>query len=352
MGYFYALYGTQLSHTSTVNDVVTVGNSMPLNVVEGQPFYTAVGDNWQRQTQQLNDGYFSTNIALIFDTFAAKRGRPHDSLFRYVFAEPNGPEVVPRLGAPHTGELNFFWGVYAMQKHYVYDLFKQAPGPLYHYTPSQIQMGNTIQKYIANFIHTGSPSASHMNAPTWSAISTTEKHTMVFQSSVHHGAMLDPCVMLTSCYKEPTADFRRSQVTMWTSALTSTPAPATCSGSIDIGYSHVAPFQYPSDCEHHDSIPAPSPALVFSASPPPPKPPPPPPSPTQALLSAGGTCGGGCKFAFVIIGIAATLGGIAALLALGKWCAPKRIKSLSITRGLALTSPAKEVDVVSSAEWA
>ena len=223
MGYFYALYGTQLSHTSTVNDVVTVGNSMPLNVIESQPSYTAITDDWQRQTQQLNDGYFATNIALIFDTFAAQSGRAPNSLFRYVFAEPNGPEVVPRLGAPHTGELNYFWGVYAMQKHYVYDLFKQGPGPLYTYEPGQIAMGNTIQEYIANFIHTGSPTVANMNAPDWTAISTTEKHTMVFQSSVAHGAMLDPCAMLTACWSEPMADFRRSQVTMWTSALTSTP---------------------------------------------------------------------------------------------------------------------------------
>ena len=250
MGYFYALYGTQLSHTSTVNDVVTVGNSMPQNVIERQPSYTAIKDDWQRQTQQLNDGYFSTNIALIFDTFAAQSGRAPNSLFRYVFAEPNGPEVVPRLGAPHTGELNYFWGVYAMQKHYVYDLFKQGPGPLYTYEPGQIAMGNTIQEYIANFIHTGSPTVANMNAPDWTAISTTEKHTMVFQSSVAHGAMLDPCAMLTSCWSEPMADFRRSQVTMWTSELTSIPTPPTCSGSIEIGFSHVSAFQYLEGCPH------------------------------------------------------------------------------------------------------
>ena len=224
MGYFYALYGTQLSHTSTVNDVVTVGNSMPQNVIESQPSYTAIKDDWQRQTQQLNDGYFATNIALIFDTFAAQSGRAPNSLFRYVFAEPNGADAVPNLGAPHTGELNFFWGVYAMRKNYAQDLFERSIDPLYTYTPQQNTMGGTIQKYIANFIHTGSPTVANMNAPTWSAISTTEKHTMVFQSSVDFGAMLDPCAMFTSCWSEPMADFRRSQVTMWTSALTSTPS--------------------------------------------------------------------------------------------------------------------------------
>ena len=252
-GYFYAMYGNQLSHLSTAIDFVTVGNSMPTTVLQNLPYYTAVTDDWQRQTQQLDDGYFSANIALIFDTFSAQPGRAANSLFRFVFAEPNGPNQKPFMGTPHTAELNYVWGLYAMGKNYAIDLLVQGTTPKTVYTAAQIAMGDTIQSYWANFIHTGSPTVTGMNAPTWSGITTTEKHTMVFQSSVQHGAMLDPCVMFVSCLAEPTADFRRTQANLWSSSFSSTPAAPTC-GPVEIGFSRIAPFQNADGCAAAASI--------------------------------------------------------------------------------------------------
>ena len=267
MGYFYASYGTQLSYTSTAAEYITLGNSMPQNVVQNQPYYTAIVDDWQRQINQLDDGYFTANIGLIFDTFSAQSGRAPNSLFRYLYAEPNPADGAPALGAPHTAELNYVWGCHTMQKSYIFDNLVQGSGPKTTYSPNQIALGNSIQKYWANFIHTGSATVASMNVPTWSSITATEKHTMVFQSTVDHGAKLDPCVMFVSCLPEPTADFRRPQQTFFNSAYATTPAQATCDGPVEIGFSRVAPFQYADNCAAAASVPPPSPALT---SPPPP----------------------------------------------------------------------------------
>jgi len=302
-GYFYAMYGNQLSHLSTAIDFVTVGNSMPTTVLQNLPYYTAVTDDWQRQTQQLDDGYFSANIALIFDTFSAQPGRAANSLFRFVFAEPNGPNQKPFMGTPHTAELNYVWGLYAMGKNYAIDLLVQGTTPKTVYTAAQIAMGDTIQKYWANFIHTGSPTVTNMNAPVWEGITVADKHTMVFQSSVHHGAMLDPCVMFVSCLPEPTADFRRSQSTLWRSSFAETPVQPSCSGAIDIGFSRIAPFQNADGCAAAADIPSPSPA-ISSPSPPaslsvaPPSQSPSSASSSPSFSSRRGNCGAGCKAAF------------------------------------------------------
>jgi len=140
-----------------------------------------------------------------------------------------------------------------MQKSWAFDFLLQGTTPKTVYTPAQIAMGNTIQKYWANFIHTGNPTVASMNAPIWESISAAEKHTMVFQSSVQHGAMLDPCVMFVSCLPEPTADFRRTQANLWSSSFSSTPAAPTC-GPVEIGFSRIAPFQNADGCAAAASI--------------------------------------------------------------------------------------------------
>ena len=243
-GYFYALYGSQLSHQSTAIEWVNAGNAMPTDVLQNLPYYSTIVDPWQRQTNQLDDGYFSANIGIIFDTFSAQTGRAANSLFRYVYGEPNQANAAPFLGAPHTAELTYVWGVYAMGKSGIFDNLVQADTPKTVYTAEEIAMGSTIQKYWANFIHTGTPNVASMNAPTWSGITATEKHTMVFRSTVRYGAKLDPCVMFVSCLAEPTADFRRAAITLWTSSFASKPDMATCSGPVEIGFSRIAPFQF------------------------------------------------------------------------------------------------------------
>ena len=283
-GYFYALYGSQLSHQSTAIEWVNAGNAMPTDVLQNLPYYSTIVDPWQRQTNQLDDGYFSANIGIIFDTFSAQTGRAANSLFRYVYGEPNQANAAPFLGAPHTAELTYVWGVYAMGKSGIFDNLVQADTPKTVYTAEEIAMGSTIQKYWANFIHTGTPNVASMNAPTWSGITATEKHTMVFRSTVRYGAKLDPCVMFVSCLAEPTADFRRAAITLWTSSFASKPDMATCSGPVEIGFSRIAPFQFADNCTAAAGIAPASPAVAS----PPPAPSVLPPTPVDLSTAIGG----------------------------------------------------------------
>ena len=282
--YFYALYGSQLSHQSTAIEWVNAGNAMPTDVLQNLPYYSTIVDPWQRQTNQLDDGYFSANIGIIFDTFSAQTGRAANSLFRYVYGEPNQANAAPFWGAPHTAELTYVWGVYAMGKSGIFDNLVQAYTPKTVYTAEEIAMGSTIQKYWANFIHTGTPNVASMNAPTWSGITATEKHTMVFRSTVRYGAKLDPCVMFVSCLAEPTADFRRAAITLWTSSFASKPDMATCSGPVEIGFSRIAPFQFADNCTAAAGIAPASPAVAS----PPPAPSVLPPTPVDLSTAIGG----------------------------------------------------------------
>ena len=178
MGYFYALYGPNaLGPQSTIADFVSVGNSMPLNVVQFQPYYSSIIDDWQRQTEQMDDGYFTVNIRYIMDYFSAQPGRTA-GLYRYLFAEGNAANTGPffaSIGVPHTAELNYVWGYYAMGKGYAHDNFVPysdfvpSGSPVYEipYTNAQITMGASIQNYWANFIHTGNPSVAGDGRPTW-----------------------------------------------------------------------------------------------------------------------------------------------------------------------------------------
>jgi carboxylesterase type B len=206
MGYFYASYGTQLSYTSTAAEYITLGNSMPQNVVQNQPYYTAIVDDWQRQTNQLDDGYFTANIGLIFDTFSAQSGRAPNSLFRYLYAEPNPADGAPALGAPHTAELNYVWGCHTMQKSYIFDNLVQGSGPKTTYSPNQIALGNSIQKYWANFIHTGSATVASMNVPTWSSI--TRPRSTRWSSSPP--SITAPSSTLASCLSRACPSRRRT----------------------------------------------------------------------------------------------------------------------------------------------
>jgi len=122
------------------------------------------------------------------------------------------------------------WGYYSIGKNYLTDNLVLVWG-IFTYTTPQITLGNTMKTYWANFFHTGNPTVSGDGLPTWSGITASSKNTMVFQSSNSGtGASLNPCVLLTSCYAEPTADFRRSQANFFFSGFSATAAaPATCS---------------------------------------------------------------------------------------------------------------------------
>jgi carboxylesterase type B len=248
-GYFYALWGSQLSYTSTIAEFQSVSNSMPQNILETLPYYTAVGDDWQRQTQQLNDGYFNANINHIISYFTAQPGRTA-GVYRYLYAEGNTADMggFAALGAPHTAELNYVWGFYESGKNYVFDNFEPYTGPIVPYTAAQRALGTTIQNYWANFVHTGNPTAADDDRPTWSGNTASDKHLMVFQSTVDKGALLDPCVMTVSCWPEPAANYRRAQATFWHSGMTQQLTPDSCTSPIQVGFSTTPTFSNAAGC--------------------------------------------------------------------------------------------------------
>jgi len=260
MGSYYSQYHPSASIYTNASEYARLALSMPSAKLEAQPYYKNVVNPFQRQTQQANDGSFASNIGLIFDTLAAQTGRPANSLFRYLLAEPNlgSHDLVPAFGSPHTMDLNYLWGYASMKRNWLFDNIVLVSS-LFSYGADQKALGNTMHDYWNNFFHTGSPNVVGDGLPEWKAISSSEKHTMVFQTAMSRsGAKLDPCVALTSCVAEPTADFRRERTTFFASAFATAPPAATCDPIPDnvknliVGsYSHTSTATYGATCPYH-----------------------------------------------------------------------------------------------------
>jgi carboxylesterase type B len=249
-GYFYAIWTSSLDITSTIAQVVAYSLSMNYSILESQNYYTAMVDDYQRQVAMADDGYFSAGLAHLLDIFAANPGRPANSLFRYIFAQPNtGPtDGYPAFGVPHTADLTYTWGYYEMGYNALTDNMFGMPGP-FPIPADERAMGVSMKVHWANFFHTGNPTVAGDGATPFQAVTATEKHSMVYKAEIASGgAALDPCVAFISCLPEPTADFRRPAATMWLSSMATTPPAATCTGAVTVGYSRTSTATFADQC--------------------------------------------------------------------------------------------------------
>ena len=217
----------------------------PLNT-----WYSDITDPYQFQSQVTTDGFFAVNHANFFDTLAAQTTRTPGTLFMFKYAEPApaGSQATWQ-GAVHMIDLTYMWGLYLFGRSVNADNYAPVPG-LLTYTPGQLALGATMNTFWSNFFVTGAPNLVGDGLPTWSPITTTEKHTMIFQSSVPFGAILDPCAMFTGCNVEPTADFRRATVNFWQAGFVGAAASATqptCSPVV-VGPTHVGSYTLTSGC--------------------------------------------------------------------------------------------------------
>lgn len=249
-GYFYAIWSSALDETSTIGQVLAYSFAMNATILESQNYYTAIVDDYQRQVAMADDGYFSTNLANLLDIFAANPGRPANSLFRYIFAQPNTGVMdgFPAFGVPHTADMTYTWGYYEMGYNALTDNMFGMPGPL-PIPDGERAMGVSMKVHWTNFFHTGNPTVAGDGTTPFTAVTTTEKHTMVYKAEIPTGgAGLDPCVAFLSCLPEPTNDFRRPAATMWLSSMATTPPAATCTGAVTVGYTHTATQTYADQC--------------------------------------------------------------------------------------------------------
>lgn len=254
-GFFYAIYGfSDMNSDATLaaltNKAMAIPNGADVPLGNALPdYYSQVTDNLQWQVAAQTDGFFVVNHMIVLDALAKQAGRPANSLFKYVFAEPNRGDIADKMGsmmdifgAPHTTELTYTWGYYAQGKNALASNFG-TPG-YFVYSAAELEMGETMKHYWANFIATGNPSllstspdVADASVPTWKAQTDTDKNVMFFQATVPSGAMLNPCVMLTECKVEKGYDFRRSETIFWTSAFKTQPTHTYCE-KVDIGFSH------------------------------------------------------------------------------------------------------------------
>lgn len=250
-GFCFCQFGNPAMNASvTLNAIAQCTYAMPpqplLNYYSQSG--TAFTDPYQLQVRAITDGMFSVGHTTLFDTWAAQTSRTPGSLYKYIYAEypAAAMNTVPSFGAAHMLDLTFTWGMYKFGKSVMTDNYGTAPGT-FQFPAAQIAMGDTMKAYWTNFFVTGSPNLVGDGLPTWSPVTTSEKHTMVFQSTVPGGAILDPCAMFTACYAEPTADYRRPVHTFWTSLFTTAPALPTCSPAV-VGPTHAPAYAYTSGC--------------------------------------------------------------------------------------------------------
>jgi len=244
-GFFYSLVG--LPYTASLLDWINLWTAYPVGVAE--TMFSAIVDGYQQYIVQNSAGFFSANIGMMMDALRAQNGRDEGTLFRFFYANPNSGamDVFPLIGAPHTAELNYVWGYHIMGRNFLTDNIVLVPGT-FTYTDAEMDMGLTMHKFWSSFIATGSPNANGDGVVTWSPITPTEKHTMIFQSAIPGGAALDPCALFTSCWAEPTADFRAAIQTFYASGFATTGNGAdTCTTPV-VGYSHTGSYQFAANC--------------------------------------------------------------------------------------------------------
>lgn len=269
------LYGPlaayELNHTATIGDLQAASLALPIGTIES--YYSSIADPYQQMVAASTDGYYSVNQNNVIDKLVDQDARTAGTVFRYLFADPIQDEAWPaplepspspadplpspepspspsaqpsiaRWGVPNMADLTFTWSLYSAGKNVMTDIIPMTAGSV-TYTAEQNEMGASMKTYWTNFFYDGVPGTNGITA--WAPSTRTERHTIVFQSTVLGGAALDPCAMFTSCMAEPTADFRRSQHSFWTSGLVSQPALPTCSPVI-VGLSHISPWQFTSNC--------------------------------------------------------------------------------------------------------
>lgn len=280
-GFFYSIYsqpaggGGDAGISTLLN--TTFGMPWPAGTAGSAvtPYYQSQGitNYFQAQTAAMTDGYFAVNHNLLQEAFKGQSGRTDGTIYRAIFAEPNrdamdGPE--PGLfGVPHTADITYTWGYYQQGKNAVNE---NVAGPFttyFEYSKEQTTMGDTMHVYWTNFFASGHPTppttrrrlSDHSELPTWDPCTIGDNNTMVFQSTVPSGAMLNPCVMFTACLAENTKNWRKSATEFWMSGYASTPDFDTCD-NVQVGLSHTATFgtQYLDGCTIPQYSPSPPPA--------------------------------------------------------------------------------------------
>ena len=248
VGFLWGIFSNPaMNETIGIADCTAITLSMPTAPIFAFGAYSSMVNAYQQQVAIATDGFFSVNHANFMDTLSAQTARTPGTLYMFKYAEPPvAAHNIPVYGSAHMYDLSYMWGLYLFGRSIAADNYVTVAGTA-TYTPAQIALGTTMNTFWSNFFVTGAPNLVGDGLPTWSPITTAEKHTMVFQSTVPGGAILDPCAMFTSCFVEPTADFRRTTYNFWRAGFTGTYTLPTCS-PVTVGPTHTGSAAYSSGC--------------------------------------------------------------------------------------------------------
>lgn len=178
--------------------------------------YADIEEPYARAVQKSTDAWFASALRHIVSTLVAQVGRTSGTVYRYLFAAEPGVTVttmwegaMKHMGVAHGSELTYVLGWYADNNGYL-GYNTSLPHTI---SASEVTMGITIKRFWLNLMYSGD--AGTVGSLTWSANTPSERHVMVFKSSLPEGGALDPCLDTTVCRVEPSNDYRAAASLLW-----------------------------------------------------------------------------------------------------------------------------------------